>query len=1266
MVVRKRPAKKAPVKKVPVKKVPVKKAPAKKAPVTKVPAKKVPVKKTPAKKAPAKKAPAKKAPAKRVPTASGELADMRAIGLASQSVVWDVVGARRPVLRPIPMRRPDDHLVAHFRYHNLRLVPGETPRLVRVNGDEALLILDLPPQSFAEEAFLEATGPVNPTPPIAQDAAGPAINTQRDNTPTAKDDDVPPLPSARMRMAGPTRLVFRLPDELDALDYTMAGVLDACRRSELKRALTARPDIARRPALPRVVDVFDRESLQSLVAGHEFASARDLLRTTLATSAGDDVVRAVSASADAIARAAVEVANARDAAGAAAVVQQQFVRATDALAAQHAVLRDACGRAVAVAAIAAEASAHLAGQLGRAESAVSDLLSRYPFLQWLVTPYRPRPDETAIELPYRLVTSPVGPARFVHHVTERVHRGRTELWHTRATSAPGDDNLGADRPVDLRAIWSEDYAIASDTLSAILERISQPIDDREAFFRTPLDPLDRAMLVRTTAGFNEKRADEKTRYLPRPAKANRLVLSSLGGLLDSDGNWRIRPSTADIEQWRHLATLGRDHYVRVVYAGYLWPFGHAASLVKVTERKFEGSDTATPRTKRIAVLRQRFFVVVRERVKAFTGARHVHGGRTFPFTEVELLTTVTPNLADPGNTNCSLKHGTGIYGGSVARRMVFWPKSSLADDGHVRFQVAATDIAGARHTFDMPLLFVGEMANRDATRQPKIVAAYNHAGNATRRDTSPLGRTVCYAPYEASAKGDTRLPTRELRLQAGQVTSVQPEAVNVYPQLEQATVGIQAVQRLLSRPSAVSVVKYPDVYRDVGLEEPNRGRVFLELDPPFTLDFGGSGAQSRSDTLGALASPGMSISGLSRIMGPAGGKLENIIGATNGTSFDPADFFKDAKILGGINLGHILTAVADLAGANVPKLLSRELPDRVEARFEWTTAITQSDPLELLVPNVGGTTELAMSGLLSAPANDPSASTFEAEASLNDFKVNLFGFFILHFLLLRFDVKRGQKPDVAVELHPTRGVEFGGPLEFVNKLKDLIPMNGFSDPPSLEVTPSGISASYSLNLPSVQVGVFALSNASLGAGFLLPFDARPAEARFNFCTRERPFSLTVSLLGGGGFFALGVGTDGVREIEAALEFGAAIQIDLGVASGGVEVKAGVYFHWLTGNDGSGLVELTGYVRIKGELSVIGLISVSLTFNLQLSYKKEGTKSLVWGEATLIVEVEVLCFSAEVSVRCRRQFGGSPSDPTFLDLVPDQPTWSRYCLAYAAE
>jgi len=424
----------------------------------------------------------------------------------------------------------------------------------------------------------------------------------------------------------------------------------------------------------------------------------------------------------------------------------------------------------------------------------------------------------------------------------------------------------------------------------------------------------------------------------------------------------------------------------------------------------------------------------------------------------------------------------------------------------------------------------------------------------------------------------------------------------------------------------------------------------------------------------------MAIQGLSRLMGPVAAKppanpndaaqIEAALGKVINSQFDPADFFKGAKILGGIDLSTLLVVVSALTGSNVPKMLSRELLDRVEASFEWETELHQPDPLHLFIPRADPgkpPSRLSMHGRMTTPLANPADTNFEATASLTNFKVNLFGFVIIWFETLSFHAKKGQKPDVAVLLREgDDAVQFGGPLEFVNELRNLIPSNGFSDPPSLTVTPSGISASFSINLPTVSVGVFSLSNASLGAGFLLPFDSKPAQVKFNFCDRQHPFSLTVSFLGGGGFFAIGISTRGVNEVEAALEFGAGVAIDLGVASGSVEIKAGVYFHWLEPIPDKGSIELAGYVRLHGELSVLGLISASLTFNLQIAYLKANGESIVWGEATLEIEIEILFFSMSVSVKCRREFAGSKSDPKFIDLVPDEVTWRAYCEAFHEE
>jgi hypothetical protein len=881
-----------------------------------------------------------------------------------------------------------------------------------------------------------------------------------------------------------------------------------------------------------------------------------------------------------------------------------------------------------------------------------------------VGPQEPAPTVTALELPYRVLTSPLAPARWLHALAPVTHRAWTELWHTRlAISATFRGVDGASR---IRALWSPDYRPKEKTK----ELIDLLTSTNPELIRMSLDPLDRSMLVTLMAGYDAT-VEGGGAYQPLSSEAKRLHLTSLGALIDVEGTWATTPDHVDLEQWRHLSTLGRDHYVRVMYAGYLWPFGHAASLIKVTERKFESLGS---RTRRVALLRQRFFIVVREPVRTYNGVHHKYKGRNFPFTRIELLTRVTPDLSDPGK-NDSGKYVSALHGGAIAPRMLFWPMvppggGTLTD---VPFEIRATDISGQTVTFSMPLLFVGKVV--ELTNSKEVADAYNDAPAFAKRTGVTGGAIVTYAPADPSDKGDPRLPTRRLTFRAADLA--RPAKPKVYPEVDVAEVGIKPIQKLLSQPDYYAEVTYPDFYKDHAFDAvKNKGQIFLKLMHPKDLSFGGAPQDAKSDALGALATPKMSLLGLSKIMGPVSGdspdaaKVETALTTAKDGRFEPKEFFKDATLLGGIKIAEILPGTNNLAGADAPKMVAREFPDRVESRFEWATDVTTSDKANLLVPRADKSkppTHLTMSGVVRTPRDPKIPASAESTATITNFKMNLFGFIILWFEEVIFVSKSGQKPDVTVRLRGGEdAVRFGGPLEFVNEIRKYIPGNGFSDPPGLTVTPSGLSASYSLTLPTIGVGIFALSNASLGAGFNLPFDSNPVSVRFNFSTREHPFSLTVSLLGGGGFFAIGICARGVNEIEAALEFGAALTIDLGVASGGVEVKAGIYFHWLEKVPGKGSVELAGYVRIHGELSVLGIISVSLTFNLQLGYLKEGGKGIAYGEATLTVEIEILMFSMEVSVSCRREFGGGEADPHFIDLMPTAQIWSDYCDAFADE
>jgi hypothetical protein len=95
--------------------------------------------------------------------------------------------------------------------------------------------------------------------------------------------------------------------------------------------------------------------------------------------------------------------------------------------------------------------------------------------------------------------------------------------------------------------------------------------------------------------------------------------------------------------------------------------------------------------------------------------------------------------------------------------------------------------------------------------------------------------------------------------------------------------------------------------------------------------------------------------------------------------------------------------------------------------------------------------------------------------------------------------------------------------------------------------------------------------------------------------------------------------------------------------------------------------LAGYFRLRGEVDVLGLISASIELYLELHYDFPTGKMI--GRAKLTIKVEVLFFSASVTIEAERRLAGSNGDPNFIDVMglePDgtSPAWSDYCLAFA--
>jgi len=471
--------------------------------------------------------------------------------------------------------------------------------------------------------------------------------------------------------------------------------------------------------------------------------------------------------------------------------------------------------------------------------------------------------------------------------------------------------------------------------------------------------------------------------------------------------------------------------------------------------------------------------------------------------------------------------------------------------------------------------------------------------------------------------------------------------------MKQARVDVPAVKQLLGS-GAPSVIEWePSFLSGSGNGIGNKGDVFVRLIGTTALEFA-------TEKVGGMVAPDLGISGLSRALGPVGGPVGQMVAG----EFRPQDIFGAVQLLGGITLADIVKMLdfdlPDTTGGRIPGLTVERLADRILTRYVWSIGVAEMISSELFQP--APTATFALQAEVSAPL-DGTPPSFEIAGSLTDFTVNLLpGLTLvsLTFSSVSFKALPGEKPDVSVELG---GIEFGDILEFVQELQRSIPLDGFGSGPYIELAGApdpGVNVGFTLGIPTIAVGVMSIQNITLTAGVFLPFGDAELNFHFAFCERQQPFILTVMIFGGGGFFSIDIGLSGVKLIEAALEFGLAAAINLGVASGKASMTAGFYFQ-MAGAD----FELTGYFRAYGELSVLGIISVSLEFYLGLSYASKGMggphAGTLWGQASLTVKIEILFFSISVSVSMEREFAGS--DPTFRDMLAPA-DWQQYAAAFA--
>ncbi|MFJ5774578.1 hypothetical protein [Streptomyces sp. NPDC093094] len=787
---------------------------------------------------------------------------------------------------------------------------------------------------------------------------------------------------------------------------------------------------------------------------------------------------------------------------------------------------------------------------------------------------------STLELPWRLLLAVEHEARCRHrHRPATSSDGVTPMWHTRIL-AP---------------------APRSHAYSAVFPFASLPLE-------TPFADS-------TPLGDSVKKIAAQGQNHPgTPVAVDKLVLTTCGASFSGSVSY------PDLE-WTHRIAMGRDVYVRLLQRGVLFPFGHEASTVEVTERKFD------PGTG-VAGLHRTLTLVVTQPVRDYD--IKVAQEHEFPFHQVAIDPVLVTPLDRPE---------------SGAR--AFW----LTRDGRpVLFTVRASS-AGDVIPLHLPLLFAEK--GTDVGHLNTLYAG----GPREDLEAAPVPPTAVVdraVPLVVRRRADevveaverTEQHVRSITLAATRIGS----GTAFHPRIAGLEVTLPAVQQLLGQHQTIRATLAPDVAK--AAQTGAVPEVLLQF-PKVLLNFAAARA-------GVAAAPSMAVDRVHR----AGPTVANL-------PTDPTKLFdRGAKLLGVVPLVDIIGQVTGR-----PAITWSRTPTP-KATLHWSERLTgeRGGPFE---PMAGCTVTLDVRTELVE--GRPRSTT---DGTVTDFAIGIPSpkeekyLLKLGFAALRFHAEPDRLPQTTLEITSAR---LGQQLKFVQKLSTYLPGIG-SKAPTVDVGAREVRVRYALDVsPPPQLGVFVLQNLLLQAGVTLSLGDDPVTVDFAFGTRDRPFLVTVMGFGGGGYLELGIragGNDsGLERFVGGIEFGAAVAMDFGVARGEVHVFGGVVFT----KQGS-RVEVTGYLRIGGSVRVLGLVSVSVELTISLTYVEPN---VLRGRARLIIAVDLTFWSTSVEITCEKTFTGSDetvalSDRDALAAAGPSPVqqawgpvgssfpWHTYCQAFTRE
>ena len=217
------------------------------------------------------------------------------------------------------------------------------------------------------------------------------------------------------------------------------------------------------------------------------------------------------------------------------------------------------------------------------------------------------------------------------------------------------------------------------------------------------------------------------------------------------------------------------------------------------------------------------------------------------------------------------------------------------------------------------------------------------------------------------------------------------------------------------------------------------------------------------------------------------------------------------------------------------------------------------------------------------------------------------------------------------------------PLDFISRL--LEPFQTDKDGFKVSIT-AGVRSSLVLPLPNIQAGSFGIANLTLGFLFevlILPkFTIRTA---LQLARPDRPFTLTIFILGGAGSVQLAVAYtpdngEFLTTLTVSLYASASLAVSLGPVSGGVYVYAGVEVNFTASNRGANSFSFTLRILFVGEVSLLGFISVGMSLSPEAEY--QSGNNLI-GRGSVSFHIKIGWFiSINVDASVQYSFGSGQS------------------------